>query len=66
VRAGSLLGVRIDVFTIFPEILEGPLRASLLGRAIEAGVVDVRVHDLRDFATGRSTTSRTAADRGWS
>jgi tRNA (guanine37-N1)-methyltransferase len=45
--------VRIDVFTIFPEILEGPLRASLLGKAIESGVVDVRVHDLRAFATDR-------------
>jgi tRNA (guanine37-N1)-methyltransferase len=45
--------VRIDVFTIFPEILEGPLRASLLGRAIASGTVDVRVHDLRDFATDR-------------
>jgi tRNA (guanine37-N1)-methyltransferase len=45
--------VRIDVFTIFPEILEGPLRASLLGKAIDAGTVEVRVHDLREFATGR-------------
>ena len=42
--------MRIDVITIFPEILEGPLGASLLGKAIEAGVVDVRVHDLRAFA----------------
>lgn len=45
--------MRIDVFTIFPEILEGPLRASLLGKAIESRVVDVRVHDLRAFATDR-------------
>jgi tRNA (guanine37-N1)-methyltransferase len=45
--------VRIDVFTIFAEILEGPLRASLLGKAIDAGTVDVRVHDLRAFATDR-------------
>jgi tRNA (guanine37-N1)-methyltransferase len=45
--------VRIDVFTIFPEILEQPMRASLLGKAIAAGTVDVRVHDLRDFATDR-------------
>jgi tRNA (guanine37-N1)-methyltransferase len=45
--------VRIDVFTIFPAILQGPLRESLLGKAIEAGVLDVRVHDLRGFATGR-------------
>ena len=41
--------MRIDVLTIFPGILEGPLRESLLGRAIEDGLVDVRVHDIRDF-----------------
>jgi tRNA (guanine37-N1)-methyltransferase len=40
--------VRIDVITIFPEMVEGPLRQSLLGKAIAAGIVDVRVHDLRD------------------
>jgi tRNA (guanine37-N1)-methyltransferase len=45
--------VRIDVFTIFPGILEGPLRESLLGKAIVAGVLDVRVHDLRRWATDR-------------
>jgi tRNA (guanine37-N1)-methyltransferase len=43
--------VLIDVFTIFPGILAGPLNESLLGRAIETGLVDVRVHDLRDWAT---------------
>jgi tRNA (guanine37-N1)-methyltransferase len=45
--------VRVDVLTIFPGILEGPLRESLLGKAIDAGVVDVRVHDIRDHATDR-------------
>jgi tRNA (guanine37-N1)-methyltransferase len=45
--------VRIDVLTIFPGILTGPLRESLLGRAIESGVLDVRVHDIRDHATDR-------------
>ena len=45
--------MRIDVLTIFPGILEGPLRGSLLGRAIEQGVLDVRVHDIRDFATDK-------------
>jgi tRNA (guanine37-N1)-methyltransferase len=45
--------VRIDVLTIFPGILKGPLQESLLGRAIETGVVDVRVHDIRDHATDR-------------
>jgi tRNA (guanine37-N1)-methyltransferase len=38
--------VLIDVVTIFPDYLD-PLRQSLPGRAIEAGIVDVRVHDLR-------------------
>ena len=45
--------MRIDVVTIFPGILESPLRESLLGRAIEAGLVDVRVHDLRDATTDK-------------
>jgi len=45
--------VRIDVLTIFPGILEGPLRESLLGRAIESGLVEVRVHDIRDHTEDR-------------
>jgi tRNA (guanine37-N1)-methyltransferase len=45
--------VRIDVLTIFPGIFESPLRHSLLGKAIEDGILDVRVHDIRDFATDR-------------
>jgi len=39
--------VRIDVFTIFPELLEHYCEGSLLGRGRRAGLVDVRVHDLR-------------------
>jgi tRNA (guanine37-N1)-methyltransferase len=45
--------VRIDVFTIFPEFLERPLRVSLLGRARAAGLVDVSLHDPRTFTTDR-------------
>jgi tRNA (guanine37-N1)-methyltransferase len=45
--------VRIDVLTIFPEIFESPVRESLLGKAIEGGLLDVRVHDIRDHATDR-------------
>jgi tRNA (guanine37-N1)-methyltransferase len=45
--------VRIDVLTIFPGIFESPLRESLLGKAIEKGVLDVRVHDIRDHATDK-------------
>jgi tRNA (guanine37-N1)-methyltransferase len=43
--------VRIDVFTIFPGILEGPLQESLLGRAQGEGFLDVRLHDLRDWTS---------------
>lgn len=45
--------MRIDVFTIFPEYLAAPLEASLLGRAREAGLVDVRLHDPRDSTADR-------------
>jgi len=42
--------VRIDVFTIFPDLLEPFFAGSLLGRAREARIVDLRVHDLRSAA----------------
>jgi tRNA (guanine37-N1)-methyltransferase len=45
--------VRIDVFTIFPGIFEAPLRESLLGRAIGEGLLDIRVHDLREWLEDR-------------
>ncbi len=45
--------MRVDVFTIFPEYLDAPLRVSLLGRAGERGLFDVRVHDVRDWTTDR-------------
>jgi tRNA (guanine37-N1)-methyltransferase len=46
-------GLRIDIFSIFPEYFAGPLAASLLGRARERGLVDVRVHDPRVASTDR-------------
>lgn len=44
--------MRIDVVTVFPGYLE-PLRLSLVGKAISAGLIDLHVHDLREFATDR-------------
>jgi len=43
--------VRIDVFTLFPEYFTSPLDASLLDKARRAGVLDLRFHDPRRFAT---------------
>jgi tRNA (guanine37-N1)-methyltransferase len=45
--------VRIDILTLFPAICEGPLGESILKRAREKGLLDVRVHNLRDWAAGR-------------
>ena len=45
--------MRIDVFTCLPQLLEAPFGGSLLGRAREHGLVEVRVHDLRDHTTDR-------------
>lgn len=42
-----------DIVTIFPAMIERPLAAGVLGRAIERGVLDVKVRDLRDFTTDR-------------
>lgn len=47
--------VRIDVISIFGEYL-APLHLSLVGRAISDGVVDLRVHDLRDYTHDRHRT----------
>jgi len=48
--------MRIDVVTIFPEFFETPLKLSLLGKAIEDGLLTVDVTNLRDFATDRHRT----------
>lgn len=42
--------MRIDILTIFPGIFEGPLRESLLGKAVASGLLDIRVHDIRDHS----------------
>lgn len=48
-----MFAMRFDVLTIFPEFYESPLRASILGRALETGQVSCRVHNIRDWANGR-------------
>jgi tRNA (guanine37-N1)-methyltransferase len=45
--------MRIDVYTIFPAIFQSPLQEGLLGKAIHDGIVEVHVHDIRDYAEGR-------------
>jgi len=47
--------VKVDIVTIFPEFF-GVLDVSLLGKARQAGIIDVGVHDLRDFTHDRHRT----------
>ena len=45
--------MKIDIITIFPAMVKGPLAEGIVGRAIDRGLLDVRVHDLRDYTTDR-------------
>src|SRR5580765_2930860 len=45
--------MKVDIVTIFPKMVEGPLTEGIVARAIAGGVLDVKVHDLRDFTTDR-------------
>jgi tRNA (guanine37-N1)-methyltransferase len=45
--------VKFDIVTIFPRMIEAPLAEGVVGRAIGRGLLDVRVHDLRDHTTDR-------------
>ncbi|MFQ5473215.1 MAG: tRNA (guanosine(37)-N1)-methyltransferase TrmD, partial [Dehalococcoidia bacterium] len=45
--------MRIDVLTLFPNMIRGPLEESIVKRAVESGVVEIHVHDIRDWAEGK-------------
>ena len=47
--------MRVDIVSIFPAYLD-PLRLSLVGKAVDAGILDLRVHDLRDWTHDRHRT----------
>jgi tRNA (guanine37-N1)-methyltransferase len=45
--------IEIDVLTLFPAMVQGPLDESIPGRILERGLATVRIHDLRDWGIGR-------------
>jgi len=45
--------MKFDIVTIFPKMVRGPLEEGIVARAIANGLLDVAVHDLRDFTTDR-------------
>src|SRR5438094_7012723 len=48
--------MKIDVLTLFPAMFAGPLDESIIKRARESGLLDLKVHNLRDFAHDRHKT----------
>ncbi len=56
--------MKLDVVTIFPRMVEAPLAEGVVGRAIQRGVLDLRVHDLRGYTTDRHRSVDDAAFGG--
>ena len=49
--------IRFDVFTLFPDIVRSYFEASVVGRAQQAALIDVQVHNIRDFTLDRHRTT---------
>ncbi len=49
--------MRFDILTLFPEMFQGPLTESILKRAQQAGLIDIALHNIRDYATDRHRTT---------
>ena len=45
--------MRIDIITVLPEMLQGPLNCSILKRAQDRGLAEIVVHNLRDYTTNK-------------
>ena len=48
--------MKIDILTLFPSMFEGPFDTSMLKKAKDAGLVEINIHDLRDWATDKHKT----------
>ena len=44
--------MRIDILTVVPELLDSPLSHSIVGRARKKGLVEIYIHNLREFGLG--------------
>ena len=45
--------MRIDIITIFPEMFEGPFTESIIKRAIQKNIVEIKLHNLRDYSNDK-------------
>ena len=48
--------MKVDILTLFPEMFVGPLDESIVGRARKTGILDLKIHFLRDWAHDRHKT----------
>ncbi len=44
--------MRVDILTVVPELLDSPFSASIVGRAVKKGLVDIHIHNLRKYGIG--------------
>ena len=49
--------MRFDIYTLFPGMFAGPLDESIIKRAQAAGLLDIAIHDIRDWTTDRHHTA---------
>lgn len=49
--------MKFDILTLFPEMFSGPFGASIIRRAVDNGLVTIRLHQIRDYATDRHRTT---------
>ena len=49
--------MKFDILTLFPGMFGGPFSESIIKRAIEEGLIDIRLHDIRDYAADRHKTA---------
>lgn len=45
--------MKFDILTLFPPMFDGPLTESIIRRAVERGLVNISLHNIRDYATDR-------------
>jgi tRNA (guanine37-N1)-methyltransferase len=48
--------MRIDILTIFPEMFDGPFDFSIIKRAKEKGIIEIHIHDIRNYTTNKHRT----------
>ena len=49
--------MRFEILTIFPDFFKSPLKQSILGKAIEKGIIEIGIHNIRDFALDKHKTT---------